>query len=152
MGKPYKSLYLVNIFFQNIFARDKTIVSKKDWYSVKYYYQENSSSKRPPSFDEMLWLVDRIIESKYSELFFPVQSCGTLLIELSDNWRDNGKFPRIAVAPKWNWFTFRFGYFNEANEYIFDEYKIPIERPENVRETLFELLEHLDNWRKSHAN
>lgn len=131
---------------------NKTIISKKDWYSVKYYYEEDSSRKRPPSFDEMLWLVDQIIESKYSELFFPSQSCGTLLLNLSDNWPDNSKMPRIAIDPKWNWFTFRFGYFNEADEYIFDEYKVPISQSENVRATLFELLERLDNWRKPHTN
>jgi hypothetical protein len=100
----------------------------------------------------MLWLIDQIIESKYSELFFPVISCGNLLIELSNNWHNNGKLPKIAIYPKWNWFTFHFSKFNEADEYIFDEYKVPIEQSEKVRETLFELLLRLDNWRKSHAN
>ncbi|OUL21700.1 hypothetical protein BV372_31470 [Nostoc sp. T09] len=127
-------------------------MSKKDWYSVKYYYEEDSSRKQPPSFDKMLWLVDEIIESKYSELFFPVLSCGTLVINLSDNWRDNSKLPRIAIYPKWNWFTFHLSHFNEADEYIFDEYKVPIDQSENVRATIFELLERLDNWRKSHGN
>lgn len=120
---------------------------KKEWYSIKKSYEILLDKRQTPSLEKMPWLVDQIIESKYVNIFFPSMSLSCLHINLSGDWHDSGKLPKITVEPKYNWLTFHYCHFNEPeSDTFFDELKVMIDQIYQVRKTLFGLLERLEKW------
>ncbi|RCJ28911.1 hypothetical protein A6770_00480 [Nostoc minutum NIES-26] len=120
-------------------------MSRQEWYNIKKSYEIFLDIKKTPSLEKMPWLVDQIIESKYVDIFFPSMSLSCLHINLSGDWRDSGKLPKITVDPKWNWVTFHYCHFNKPkSDTFFDEFKVMVDQIYQVRETLFGLLERLE--------
>ncbi len=121
-------------------------MSQEDWYSIKNYYQNPSIPNRHLSFEVMVWLVDQIIESRFSNLFFPLLSHQSLHIQISHDWRKISQLPKITIYPKRNWLTFHYCIFDEFSKYQFDEYKVMVDQSDYITETMFTLLERLENW------
>ncbi|MBD2298362.1 hypothetical protein H6G28_07065 [Nostoc sp. FACHB-190] len=121
-------------------------MSQEHWYFIKNYYQNPSMPTQYLSFEVMAWLVDQIIESRFSNLFFPLLSHQALHIQISSDWCKISKLSKVTIYPKRNWLTFHYCIFNEFNKYQFDEYKVMLDQSDYLTETMFTLLERLENY------
>ncbi|MBN3897071.1 MAG: hypothetical protein HWQ41_17880 [Nostoc sp. NOS(2021)] len=117
-------------------------MSNEDWYNIKSAYQYALQTRlRHTYLVHMPWLIDQIIESRFTSFFATVSHMNLIVHPTIDL---NPKHHRIAIYPKYSWFTLHYSYLDLEDIYTYDEYKVVLEDVKNI---LWQLMERLDKWR-----
>jgi hypothetical protein len=116
-------------------------VVKDNWSRMRRWYEEQPFHPH----DRIPWIIDQIIDSQYSDALFPLRSHDSLHIELTNDWRVKG-IPKICIHPTCDWLTIRYCHYKEPGNDEIDEYKITIDKLDQIRGVLFELLARLKEF------